>query len=766
MRRVRLEIFGIVQGVGFRPFVHARATAAGLGGFVGNDAGGVFVEVEGPAGLIDEFVEELVRRPPPLAVVDEVTIAEIDPVGTTTTGTATADEHGFSIRASDDHGVRNAQVSPDVGPCDDCLAELDDPGDRRYRYPFLNCTNCGPRFSIVRDVPYDRPRTTMSDFVMCGDCRREYEDPTDRRFHAQPVCCPACGPRLSLVDAAGDEVDADALAGTVQLLVDGGIVAIKGIGGFHLAVDARSEIAVARLRARKHREDKPFAVLVEDLAAARALCDLDDREAALLAGPERSIVLVRRHGGADVAGSVAPGNRFLGLMLPSSPLHVLVVRALGGPLVLTSGNRSSEPIAFRDDDAFAALGGIADAFCTHNRPIHVRIDDSVVRVVADRALPLRRARGYTPRAVRLPWGLARPVLGCGAQLKSTVCVARADHAYLSQHLGDLDDASTFAAFTEAVEHLGRLFGIVPEVVAHDLHPDMASTRFAESLDDVELVGVQHHHAHIASCLVDNDTDRPVIGVAFDGLGLGDDGTAWGGEVLVADLVDYERVGHLAAVPMPGGDRATGEPWRMAAAHLGDQLASDRLERLGVYRRNRDRWGPIQQMVSTGFQAPSTTSMGRLFDAVAALVDVRDAVTYEGQAAIELEQRADPGETGTYEVTVDDGGPFVMHGRDLVLAAAADLDAGVPVAHIAARFHNSVAALVVACCERVRASHGLAAVALSGGVFQNALLLDRIVPALRDGGFEVLTHRRVPPNDGGISLGQVAVAGARDRARPS
>jgi hydrogenase maturation protein HypF len=761
LRRARVRVEGIVQGVGFRPFVHALAGRLGLAGLVGNDAGGVFVEVEGSAETVERFLEALAAEAPPLAVIERVTATPLAPTGV----------RGFAIAPSEAGGERQALVSPDTATCDDCLRELADPADRRYRYPFVNCTNCGPRFTIVRDVPYDRPATTMAGFAMCADCAREYHDPADRRFHAQPVCCPACGPALALLDRDGGAAAGDPLAGAAARLREGAVVAVKGLGGYHLAADAASEPAVAALRARKHREDKPFAVMVADLEAARALCQVDAVEAAMLTSPRRPIVLLRRRppgSGADVAASVAPGNRSLGVMLPYTPLHHLLLAEVGRPIVLTSGNVSDEPIAYRDEEARERLGGIADWFLTHDRPIHVRADDSVVRAFGGRELPLRRSRGFAPLPLPLPWPFPRHVLACGAELKHTFCLAKGGHAFLSHHVGDLENYETYRSFTEGVEHFRRLFAVEPEVVAHDLHPEYLSTKYALELDGVELEGVQHHHAHVAACLADNGEPGPVLGVAFDGLGYGPDGTIWGGELLVADLESFRRVGHLEVVTMPGGTAAIKEPWRMAAVWLDQALGGQVPERLDVVGRNQDRWERVVALARSGTASPATSSAGRLFDAVAAILGVRDTINYEGQAAVELEQLADPSETTAYPAQISgpgsEGGPLRLGGTDLIRAVVSDVVAGVATPLVAARFHNGLAGATVAACQTLRDDTGLGTVALSGGVFQNMLLLERTVAALEQQGFRVLVHSRVPPNDAGISLGQAAVAGARDRGR--
>jgi len=765
--RTGIRVEGIVQGVGFRPFVYSLATRLGLGGLVGNDVNGVFAEVEGDPAAVRAFLLALEREAPPLARIERISTVAMVPAGARI----------FEIVASRAAGRPRTLIAADTATCPDCLRELADPGDRRFRYPFINCTNCGPRFTIVRDVPYDRPLTTMAAFAMCDQCAAEYHDPADRRFHAQPVCCPACGPRLTLLDDTGKplsdpappgQASYQALDAAAALLRQGRIVAVKGLGGYHLAADAANEEAVAALRARKHREDKPFAILVADLAVGRELCLVADDAASLLASQARPIVLLPRRPDAGVATSAAPGNRQLGIMLPYTPLHHLLLREVARPLVLTSGNVSDEPIAYRDGDALDRLPGIADAFLTHDRAIHIRTDDSVGRVFGGRPMLIRRSRGYVPEAVTVPGGFPRPVLACGAELKNTFCLAKDGRAFVSHHIGDLENAETLRSFTEGIEHFSRLFDITPQVVAHDLHPDYLSTKYALELDGVDLTGVQHHHAHIASCLADNGADGPVIGVTFDGTGYGTDGTIWGGEFLVADLADFDRGGHLEVVPMPGGAAAIRQPWRMAAAYLdalgavGSKGGGPDLSGLDVAQRNAERWDAILSMARRRVNAPLTSSAGRLFDAVAAVLGVRDQINYEGQAAVELEQLADPGETSAYPAAIEPDTPFRARGADLVGAVVEDLAAGLPREVIAARFHNGLAGLIQAGCELLRERHGLGTVALSGGVFQNLLLLERTVSGLQNRGFAVLVHSRVPCNDGGISLGQAVVAAARDR----
>jgi len=706
--RRRFRVRGVVQGVGFRPFVYGLAQRHGLGGFVLNDGEGVFVEAEGDSAALDAFAAALDKEAPPLARVETVAEERLQPTG----------DSGFSIVASRPAGT-TALIPPDVATCEDCLRELFDPRDRRYRYPFLNCTQCGPRFTIVRSVPYDRPSTTMAGFALCAECRREYEDPADRRFHAEPIACPACGPRLSL-----------SLEEAVRLLREGRVLAVKGLGGYHLACDAGDEDAVATLRSRKRREEKPFALIT---AEPEALAVVSAEEQALLHSPERPIVLVRKRDGAPVAPSVAPGTAWLGLMLPYTPLHHLLAADFGAPLVLTSGNRSDEPIAFEDDEARVRLAGIADAFLSHDRPIHRRCEDSVVRA----AFPLRRSRGYAPAGLPLPVPAERPIVAAGAELKSTFCVARGAAAFLSPHLGDLDSESAYRAFRTDLELYVEMLGVEPEVVAYDLHPEYLATKWA--LDqDAELVGVQHHHAHAAACLAEHGERGPALALVFDGTGYGTDGTLWGGELLRCDLASFERLAHLEPVPLPGGEAAIREPWRTAAVYL------ERADRPVPF----ERWPLVRESLKLG--PPLSSGMGRLFDAVAALLGLREEVTHEGQAAIELEHLAADVEAEPYPWRFGDGAALVQAAHD-------DLAAGRARAEIAAAFHESVAAGAAEAC----AGAGEPRVAvLSGGSFQNVRLLTSTQRRLEATGFRVLSHRLVPPNDGGISYGQAAVAARR------
>ncbi|MGI8845241.1 MAG: carbamoyltransferase HypF [Thermoleophilaceae bacterium] len=753
-RRVRARVEGVVQGVGFRPFVHRLASELGLDGWVLNDSRGVEAEVEGGPDRVDAFLARLGAEAPPLATVERVLTEELEPSGAA----------GFSIRASPAGAEPQALVAADAATCADCLAEMGDPADRRHRYPFINCTNCGPRFSIVRGVPYDRPLTTMAGFTMCARCQAEYDDPADRRFHAQPNACPDCGPTLALWGPDGVPAEAaDPLAVAIESLRGGSVVAVKGLGGFHLACRADHDRATTALRARKHREDKPFAVMAADLESARRLVELTTGEERLLLGRERPIVVARRRAGDPVAAKVAPGSPDLGVMLAYTPLHHLLARDAGGPLVMTSANVSDEPIAYRDEDARERLQGIADLFLTHDRPIHTRTDDSVLRSVrtgSDRPLMVRRSRGYAPRSFDLPVPAPMPLLAYGAELKSTFCVAKGRRAWVSHHIGDLSNWETLRSFREGVEHFERLFAVAPQVVVHDLHPEYLSTKEALAREGVVAIGVQHHHAHLAACLAEHGETGPALGVIFDGTGYGADGTVWGGELLAGGLREFERAGHLWPVRMPGGERAIREPWRMACAWMVELLGPEppmprTLE--GVVDPNR--WSQVAQLCVNGVAAPVTTSAGRLCDAVAALCGLRTEVTYEGQAAVELEASAhtDNSPPGRgYELPLAGG---VLDARALIAGVLADVGAGNDPAQTAARFHEGLAGGTAAAAAELAGERGLSTVVLSGGVFQNRLLLERTHSVLRAAGLEVLRPEALPPNDGGVAYGQAAVAAA-------
>jgi hydrogenase maturation protein HypF len=736
--RCRLEITGVVQGVGFRPFVFLLAERLGLAGYVGNDSRGVHVEVEGRAGDLDAFVEELRLHPPPLARIDSVAVTSIAMEGGA----------GFEIRESDQIAGESTPVSPDIATCAECLAEMLDPLNRRYRYPFLNCTNCGPRFTITRGVPYDRALTTMAAFPMCADCEREYKDPRDRRYHAQPTACPVCGPQLSFHPSG--EIGEDALQTARRMLLAGGIVAIKGIGGFHLACDATNGAAVDELRRRKGRAGKPFAVLARDLAMVREFAIVDD--AALLESRERPIVLFPRVP-QKLAEGVAPGHSQHGFFLPYSPLHHLLMEDMS-PLVMTSGNRSDEPIARENDEALERLRDLADGFLLHNREIHVVCDDSVVRG----ATPIRRSRGYAPLPVRLPSSSGANILAVGGELKATFCLAKGERAYMSQHIGDMENIETLQAFERSLQQMRALFRVSKlDAIAADLHPGYISTQWALRQAGVPVVQIQHHHAHIASLLAESGLDEQILGLSFDGTGYGADGAIWGGELLLADLRSFTRLAHLRYVPMVGGDGSVKRPYRMALAHLA-AAGIDWDEDLPCVRAcPASERLVLQQLLQKTLNCADTSSFGRLFDAAASLCGVRHTVTYEAQGAMEFEAIADEAEGGSYEFGLS-GGTFDP--APVWIQMIADLRSGATVPAISMRFHRAVAGLIGRACTQTGSAP---TVALSGGVFQNALLVRLARETLEKQGFRVLTHTVVPPNDGGLALGQAAIAAARGPA---
>ncbi|KWX01211.1 (NiFe) hydrogenase maturation protein HypF [Carbonactinospora thermoautotrophica] len=758
-QRLRVTVEGVVQGVGFRPFVHRLATELGVAGFVGNDSSSVFIEVQGPSPKVEEFLRRLRTDAPPLARIVALRADPVAPV---------AGESGFRIVASRSADGARTLVSPDVAVCDDCVRELFDPADRRYRHPFITCTNCGPRFTIIRSLPYDRPATTMADFPMCPACAAEYHDPANRRFHAQPLCCPDCGPRLSFVRDEETVTGSDAaLAAAHQALAEELVVAVKGIGGYHLACAADSETAVRLLRERKARAGKPFAVMARDLAVARRLAEIDAAEAAVLTSPARPIVLLRRRPDAPVAEGVAPGNPLIGVMLPYSPLHHLLFAPVPGSaapvpevLVLTSANISDEPICFDDEDARTRLPLLADAVLTHDRPIHVPCDDSVVRVVDGHELPIRRSRGYAPLPIRLG-RRSEVILAVGGELKNTFCVTEGEHAFCSAHVGDMGSLETLRAFERAVGQLTAFHGVQPARLAADAHPGYLTRRWAERhAGDRPLHLVQHHHAHVVSLLAEHGRlGEPIVGVAFDGTGYGTDGAVWGGEVLLlgSDSHRFTRVGHLRAVRLPGGDAAVRNPCRMALSHLASAGIpwDDDLPPVAACEPAELR--AVRSQLDSGLGCADCTSMGRLFDAVSSLLGVRHRISYEGQAAIELEALATvaDGELPSLRLAVGPDG--VLDPTPLLHGLVAGLRDGTPVATLAAAFHQAVAVAVAELVTRVGRERGIRLAGLTGGVFQNVLLLRACRDRLRKAGFEVLTHRVVPPNDGGLALGQAAVA---------
>jgi hydrogenase maturation protein HypF len=760
VRRVRVEVQGVVQGVGFRPFVYGLANRLGLVGHVFNDAAGVSIEVEGEDSSIEAFVHALRDSPPPMARVQALRSVDMDPVG----------ETRFSIVESTTRGTARVVVSPDLAVCHDCVAELQDRENRRHRHAFINCTNCGPRYTIIESVPYDRARTTMAEFDMCPQCGAEYADPGNRRFHAEATCCPECGPRLDITDPHGRSIACDdPMREAVRRLEAGQILAIKGIGGFHLACDASNKRAVQELRRRKRRDLKPFAVMTVSLAEAMRVGVIAAETGRLLESPERPIVLVRKHPrlGEGLAEEVAPRNARIGIMLPYTPIHhMLFADSTLRVLVMTSGNASDEPIAHENDDAYKRLGELADAFLIHDRRIRTRTDDSVMQVAAGSFRYLRRSRGHAPFPVTLNRDTsAHEILAVGAELNGAACLTRAGQAYISHHLGDLDHLAAWEAFHQAVETLCRMLDVIPAAVACDLHPAYATTRHARGLS-LPVVAVQHHHAHIASVLAETGRDGPVIGVSFDGYGWGDDGNAWGGEFLVCDLADYRRVGCIAPVPLPGGDAAAKRPARTGYVMLREAFGAEEAERLAVRLLPglaAEERRVIDDMIKKGVNCPSSTSAGRLFDAAAALCGLCDANLYHAQAPMELEGAAwtQENEHGYYAAELSErGGLIHLPGAEIIRGIVNDRLTGVPAAVCAARFHNSLARAAVETCIAIRNNTGLSTVALSGGVFANAWLLEQMNGMLEERGFEVLTNTVVPPGDGGISLGQAAVAARR------
>ncbi len=761
-QRLRLEVRGAVQGVGFRPFVFRLAEELALPGWVLNDARGVFIEVEGARAVLERFQARLTAERPPRALVQSVAAAWLPPAGF----------RGFVIRHSDESGEKTAFVLPDLATCPDCLAETLDPAERRHGYPFTNCTNCGPRFTILRELPYDRPNTTMRGFILCPACRAEYREPRDRRFHAQPIACPSCGPAIELWDETGAAVAEreEALAATARALAEGRIVAVKGLGGFHLMCDARDEAAVTRLRERKLRLGKPLALMVRDLEMARALCVVDEPAAAHLASPEAPILLLPRRAAGGVADAVAPRNPCLGIMLPATPLHHLLLRACGFPVVATSGNLTDEPICTNEYHAMRRLGGIADLYLVHDRAIERHVDDSVGWIAAGRMRLLRRARGFAPLPVTVRRELP-VVLGVGAHLKNTVALSVGRQVFISQHIGDLETEEAMGAFERVIADFQRLYDVRPAWIAHDLHPDYLSTRWARASAAAagdggpRLVGVQHHHAHLAACLAENGVEGRALGVTWDGTGFGDDGTVWGGEFLLGDAAGYERVAHLRPFRLPGGDAAVREPRRTALGLLWELEGAAALEPGRIPALEAAELAVLGRMLERGLNCPVTTSMGRLFDGVAALLGLHPVVTFEGEAAMALEWLADPAEQGAYPVDSRvapartgrlGGAALELDWEPLARAVRDDLARGVARERIAARFHNGLVAAAVAVARMV----GEERVALSGGCFQNRRLTEQLAAALERAGHRVLLHAQVPPNDGGVSLGQVVVAAAQ------
>ncbi|MBN1862465.1 MAG: carbamoyltransferase HypF [Dehalococcoidales bacterium] len=759
----RIKVRGVVQGVGFRPFVYRLAHQHNLNGWVRNTSANVAIEVEGNEAALKDFIAALETEFPPMARIEGVNATFRAPQGYT----------GFEIRESRPQKGKYQLVSPDIATCPDCLKELLSPDDRRYGYPFTNCTNCGPRFTIIEDIPYDRPKTTMAGFKMCPECQREYDDPLDRRFHAQPNACPRCGPRLELVSADGRLVEErDVIKAASALLRDGNILAVRGLGGFQLACDATDAAAVATLRQRKRRPAKPLAVMMTILEEVAEHCELSPEEERLLSSPQCPIVLLKwRRDSSHITAGVAPNLKYLGVMLPYTPLHHLLLRETGRPLVMTSGNLSEEPIARDNDEALVRLKGIAGYFLLHNRGISARYDDSVFMVVSEVPRPIRRARGYAPYPIFLPFK-ARQVLACGAEEKNTFCLTRDAHAFVSQHIGDMENEETLAHFENTIKLYKKLFRIKPEVVAYDMHPEYLATKYARQVASelsLPVVPVQHHHAHIVSCLAEHKARGPVIGVAFDGTGFGSDAAIWGGEFLLADYKGFQRLGHLEYVPLAGGAAAIKRPYRMALSYLYTLLGADfPLEGLPLSGLDPEEIAVVKTQLARGINSPPTSSAGRLFDAVSALTGVRSKIDYEAQAAIELEMQApdeiDRMEEKTYPFAVtSDQGVRVVRLGELISAVACDARSQVPVPVISFRFHRTVAAIITEVCRGIAQETGINEVALSGGVFQNRLLLRLATSMLEKSGLRVFSHRLVPCNDGGISLGQAVIANFAGRS---
>ncbi len=767
---LQVHITGVVQGVGFRPFVYNLAARLKLNGWVRNSSAGVDIEVDGEPEVLDAFVKALRAEAPPLARIDEFS----------TSFRSASGFHAFEIVHSEEVAGAFQPISADIAICGDCLRELFDPSNRRYRYPFINCTNCGPRFTIIKDIPYDRPRTTMAGFKLCPDCEREYTDPTNRRFHAQPVACSVCGPKVSFERGQAQNMP-ESEAGifeTRAALAKGEIVAIKGLGGFHLACDATSKQAVTELRNRKLRVDKPFAVMLPDLETVQKHCFVSDAERDLLQSNARPIVLLKRKSGSNIAKEVVPFQDWIGVMLPYTPLHYLLLeksKDFPEALVMTSGNLSDEPIATENDEARKRLANLADAFLLHDRDIHVRCDDSVVRVISYRSTasaeedgpesaftyPLRRSRGYCPFPVRLPFQVPQ-LLAVGSELKNTFCVTNGNYAFLSHHIGDMENYETLQSFEQGVQHFERIFRVRPEALAYDKHPNYLATRYAlerAERENLPAFEIQHHHAHIAAGMAEHGLHEPVIGVAFDGTGYGEDGAIWGGEFLVADYKNYQRAAHLKYFPLPGGDAAIKKPARTALSLLWSLgLEWDQsLEPVQAFCAE-DQF-TMRMQLEKGINTPMTSSMGRLFDAAAALAGVRQKVNYEGQAAIEFEALADSDESGQYHFELEQD-EVVLSGA--IGALVTDVLAGIPVQKISARFHNGLAESVRAIVQKISVETGIRSVVLSGGVWQNVTLLRRTLSLLQKQGFSVYIHHEVPTNDGGLSLGQAVIAASRLR----
>lgn len=757
-RRI-ININGIVQGVGFRPFVYNLAVSCNIKGFVNNYSGGVRIDAEGSTEDMDSFLIRLRKDAPPLSYIDTFTVEKAEPKGL----------KGFEIRKSSIESSDNAYISPDLSVCDDCLKEMNDPDNRRYRYPFINCTNCGPRFTITKGIPYDRVNTTMASFPMCGECGTEYHNPADRRFHAQPIACVKCGPSLTLLDADAERTATDReIEAAIELLNKGNIVAIKGLGGYHLACNAMNEEAVRELRKRKRRDGKPFALMAKSIEVIRNHCVVNDKEQALLESVKRPIVLLDRKADSELAAMlISPDNDKIGFMLPYTPLHYLLLNSELQILVMTSGNISNEPIYFRDSDAINGLHGIADYFLTNNRDIYIRTDDSVTSVFRGSECIIRRSRGYVPLPIDITASITGfessripSVLACGGELKNTFCLTKGNKAFLSHHIGDLENIETLLSFEQGIEHFENIFSITPGIIAYDKHPDYLSTKYAEAKAGIKKFPIQHHHAHIASCMVENNISEKVIGLAFDGTGYGDDGNIWGGEFFVGDYSSFERLAHFEYIPLPGGEAAIKEPWRMALSYLYETFGKDKIPFDLPFLREIDseKKKILLQQISKRINSPLTSSLGRFFDAVSALTGLCSVIEYEGQAAIRLEKYSDVLSTDVYPYEIIEADSvYQISVRRMVEAIVYDIQRGRDTSQISSSFHKTLSQISVEICLKLRSRFDINLVALSGGVFQNRHLLGLVIDNLENEGFHVYTNSKVPVNDGGISLGQAAIA---------
>ena len=752
--RAKILVSGIVQGVGFRPFIYQLAHNLHLHGYVANTSKGVDIEVEGSRSHIEDFISKIRSQKPPLAQITEINVSYL-PLNS---------YKSFTIKKSTKEQLRTALVSPDVSICQDCLKELFSPDDRRYRYPFINCTNCGPRYTIINNIPYDRKYTSMDTFKMCPQCQAEYEDPLNRRFHAQPNACWDCGPQVNLLDASGKAIICDdPIKKTIKFLHQGSIVAIKGLGGYHLAVDAINSAAVERLRQRKLREEKPLAIMSHDLETISQYAIFDAAESELLSSYRRPIVILKKRMPNKIAPEVAPRNNYFGVMLPYTPLHYLIFEGGFLSLVMTSGNLSEEPIAIENQEALQRLKDIADYFLTHNRDIYLRSDDSLTRIINKKPFVLRRSRGYTPQPIILNKDM-KQILACGAEDKNTICLTKGKNAFVSQHIGDMENLETYKFFEMTIEHLKKLMEIEPEIIAHDLHPDYLSTQYALKQKGYKLEGIQHHHAHIASCMGENKTENKVIGLALDGTGYGLDGHIWGGEVLIADYMNAERIAHFQYIPMPGGAAAVKEPWRMAASYLFKTFGSDvySLDIEFIRRIGEDKLNVMSQIIAKGINSPLASSCGRIFDGIASLIGIRDKNTYSGQAAMELEMAIEHERSHqAYHITTTK-----EHDKTIILIDSLmpqiikDIKKEISPGIISLKFHNALVDVFTQLCLEIKEQSGLNEVAFGGGVFQNRFLSIRLQKSLENKGFTVYTHSLVPTNDGGISLGQVLIADRR------